>query len=267
VSDRCTLFANVLNQPADDTARLVLADWLDEHDEPERAEFIRVQCRMHQLQDAISPARKGRFGSRGAKFAALVAEFRALRPRENELLSTPRDWFDVPGWRTVWNRPLASSDSVTGVATWVPLDGSNLGSIGLEVFPKRGFVGTVSCRWDSWAAFEVPILLAHPVQRVRLSTVPGCWWEERQDGVYCRLDRTERTVSDDAVLKSRKSRGTYRHDRPHSIRDVLEALWDGISFELPPAGTDPVPRERDWRFATSVIGLTGGTPDPFTDPQ
>jgi uncharacterized protein (TIGR02996 family) len=171
VTDRETLFANVLHQPADDMARLVLADWLDEHDEPERAEFIRVQCRMDQLQTAISWARNGRY-CRHAAFAALVAEFRALRPRENELLAVPRDWLDVLGWRTVWNRPLASSDSVTGVATWVQLDGSSLGSIGLEVFPRRGFVGTVSCRWDSWAAYEVPTVRARVCRRTSRQAPP-----------------------------------------------------------------------------------------------
>jgi uncharacterized protein (TIGR02996 family) len=30
----------------DDTPRLVYADWLDEHGQPERAEFIRVQCEL-----------------------------------------------------------------------------------------------------------------------------------------------------------------------------------------------------------------------------
>jgi|SRR5579883_341891 len=31
-------------EPDEDTPRLAFADWLDEHDRPERAEFIRVQC-------------------------------------------------------------------------------------------------------------------------------------------------------------------------------------------------------------------------------
>jgi len=34
----------IVANPADDTPRLVYADWLDEHDQPERAEFIRLQC-------------------------------------------------------------------------------------------------------------------------------------------------------------------------------------------------------------------------------
>jgi uncharacterized protein (TIGR02996 family) len=39
----------VIEQPDDDLPRLVYADWLDEHGEPERAEFIRVQCELARL--------------------------------------------------------------------------------------------------------------------------------------------------------------------------------------------------------------------------
>ena len=41
MNERDALFANVLNGPADDTARLVLADWLDEQ-EGNLARFIRA---------------------------------------------------------------------------------------------------------------------------------------------------------------------------------------------------------------------------------
>jgi uncharacterized protein (TIGR02996 family) len=43
-SDGDALFRAVCESPADDTPRLVYADWLDEHGQPERAEFIRLQC-------------------------------------------------------------------------------------------------------------------------------------------------------------------------------------------------------------------------------
>jgi uncharacterized protein (TIGR02996 family) len=36
----------IMEKPDDDSVRLVFADWLEEHDQPERAEFIRLQCRM-----------------------------------------------------------------------------------------------------------------------------------------------------------------------------------------------------------------------------
>jgi uncharacterized protein (TIGR02996 family) len=39
----------ILESPDDDTPRLVYADWLDEHGDSARAEFIRVQCAIDQL--------------------------------------------------------------------------------------------------------------------------------------------------------------------------------------------------------------------------
>jgi uncharacterized protein (TIGR02996 family) len=43
-TDRAAFLAAILDRPDDDLPRLVYADWLDEHGEPERAEFIRTQC-------------------------------------------------------------------------------------------------------------------------------------------------------------------------------------------------------------------------------
>jgi uncharacterized protein (TIGR02996 family) len=38
--------ADICEHPDDDAPRLVYADWLEEHGQPERAEFIRVQCEL-----------------------------------------------------------------------------------------------------------------------------------------------------------------------------------------------------------------------------
>ncbi len=43
-SDGDALFRAVCEQPWEDTPRLMYADWLDEHGNLERAEFIRLQC-------------------------------------------------------------------------------------------------------------------------------------------------------------------------------------------------------------------------------
>jgi uncharacterized protein (TIGR02996 family) len=40
---------DIVEHPADDAPRLVYADWLDDHGRPERAEFIRLQCRRARL--------------------------------------------------------------------------------------------------------------------------------------------------------------------------------------------------------------------------
>jgi uncharacterized protein (TIGR02996 family) len=44
--------------PEDDCPRLVYADWLEEHGQSERSEFIRVQCRLARLPDD-HPDREG----------------------------------------------------------------------------------------------------------------------------------------------------------------------------------------------------------------
>jgi uncharacterized protein (TIGR02996 family) len=44
--DAAPFLAAIRAAPDDDAPRLIYADWLDEHDQPERAEFIRVQCEL-----------------------------------------------------------------------------------------------------------------------------------------------------------------------------------------------------------------------------
>jgi uncharacterized protein (TIGR02996 family) len=47
--DRDALLRAVVANPDDDAPRLVYADWLDEHGDPDRAEFIRIQIELHHL--------------------------------------------------------------------------------------------------------------------------------------------------------------------------------------------------------------------------
>lgn len=49
------LIANIAARPDDDATRLVVADWLDDHGDPARAEFIRVQIELARTDD---PARR-----------------------------------------------------------------------------------------------------------------------------------------------------------------------------------------------------------------
>lgn len=44
MSDEPALLAATLAHPDEDTPRLIYADWLDENGQPDRAEFIRIQC-------------------------------------------------------------------------------------------------------------------------------------------------------------------------------------------------------------------------------
>lgn len=68
------LLASVRAAPADDLPRLVVADWLEEHGEPDRAEFIRVQVRLASLR------------STPAAGTILTREFTEMAGREIALL-------------------------------------------------------------------------------------------------------------------------------------------------------------------------------------
>jgi uncharacterized protein (TIGR02996 family) len=51
MSDQKALLAAIWEDPHEDTPRLVYADWLQENGQPERAEFIRVQCELARMNE------------------------------------------------------------------------------------------------------------------------------------------------------------------------------------------------------------------------
>jgi len=52
-TEDAALWRAVVADPHDDAPRLILADWLEERTQPERAEFIRVQCRLATLDEDV----------------------------------------------------------------------------------------------------------------------------------------------------------------------------------------------------------------------
>jgi uncharacterized protein (TIGR02996 family) len=54
MSLEAAFLSDIITNPDDDTPRLVYADWLDDHGDSARAEFIRVQCRLARMAEAHS---------------------------------------------------------------------------------------------------------------------------------------------------------------------------------------------------------------------
>ena len=50
MTDGEVLYRAILESPDDDSPRLVWADWLEENGEPDRAEFVRLQCQWANLE-------------------------------------------------------------------------------------------------------------------------------------------------------------------------------------------------------------------------
>jgi uncharacterized protein (TIGR02996 family) len=70
----------IFDSPDDDTPRLVYADFLDENGDPERAEFIRVQCELARTPYSSDPSQL------------------AIRERERELLVRLHPELEVINW-------------------------------------------------------------------------------------------------------------------------------------------------------------------------
>src|SRR5437660_12362611 len=103
------LLQAVIEAPEDDGPRLVLADWLEEHGQPERAEFVRTQVELARLEE---------WGPRRYDLAAREREFLAAHEAE-------------------WRRALPAFKGVR----WGAFERGLVGSVeaeGWDVFRRRG---------------------------------------------------------------------------------------------------------------------------------
>lgn len=166
MSDGDALLRAILANPADDTARLVYADWLDEQGQGERAEFIRVQCEI-----AVIAAEEAALGQKGGRKS--LAEYercdrlawrrRELESRERAVLSAHwRAWVPLTEGYVSASYPTATGES----APAVEVDGRTY------LF-RRGFVSHVTCTAADWLAHADALVAAHPVERVTLTTWAG----------------------------------------------------------------------------------------------
>jgi uncharacterized protein (TIGR02996 family) len=141
------LLKAVAASPDDDLPRLVAADWLDEHGEPERAEFIRVQ----------------------------IERANADRP---ELL-----WRE----KALWNNPVFggtwAAEECPVIATLA--FGSSLRTAAVSgaerVTFRRGFPFRVSCTAEEWLRYGGRIVPRQPVRELMLTRCgdfdPALWWQ------------------------------------------------------------------------------------------
>jgi uncharacterized protein (TIGR02996 family) len=78
MTDADALFRSILAYPDDDAPRLIYADWLDEHGDPDRAAFIRAQVELarmrldHPKRDALVQIERTLLGKHAAAWSAWV---------------------------------------------------------------------------------------------------------------------------------------------------------------------------------------------------
>lgn len=136
MTDEAALIAAILADREDDTARLAYADWLDENDRHERAEFIRVQVELARFDIYEWP--------KGSNVLVLSQEDGL---RVDELRGRERELWDANG--VLWLRQCRSL-----------VDGTF----------RRGFPYRLTCSWETWRTHAAAIVAAQPIERVKLTT-------------------------------------------------------------------------------------------------
>jgi uncharacterized protein (TIGR02996 family) len=153
-----SFLAAICARPDDDLPRKLYADFLDDLDpatgfprDPERAEFIRVQCELARLPEYM--AHLGGFEPHDT-----------LRRRERELLAYVNfsKWLPVPGRLGGW---AESGPPAIGALIG---DGSHPATFAF----RRGFVEELSCSWQDWQTHADAIRKATPLRKVRLTDQP-----------------------------------------------------------------------------------------------
>ncbi len=87
MTERECFIAAIVAQPADDTARLVYADWLEEHGEVAHAQFVRVQIEHAALGNSDPKS----------FYISDLERMRHLKDREIELLQGQDHWLKWAG--------------------------------------------------------------------------------------------------------------------------------------------------------------------------
>ncbi len=196
------LLADVLAHPGEDGPRLVSADWWEEHGEPGRAEFVRVQVELA----AFKPEDIGYGDIRSSRYDALLR-------RERELLWTPSTDPNYLRW--------GIQGGGVAVKNW------NF---------RRGFIHSVTCTSAYWLTHADTLRTQQPLRAVELTTRPEV--EESTTGTLF-PSSSPPGYHERRRLPGKPWRTWEKLGRPANAVAAMQALlgsyWPGIAFRLPPA--------------------------------
>lgn len=246
-SDEAALLRGILLDPANDLPRLVYADWLEEHDQGLRAQFIRLQCepvedadRYHQgnadcrCKSCLTVRREAKFWPHLAPWAAFKP-FPAYSGREDRV-----------SWRPVE----------------VPNDPSGLLSEHHAIRAEfvRGFVA-VATFWavDRFLEYAPAVFAHQPVERVILRDCTHVGYDfDRRQYYFERQDR-RRPAADLAELGY--SYGLRCAPIPAKLRRFWPGAWPDprVHYDTPEQAQAAL-----WRacvaYGRKSAGLAGSRP-------
>jgi uncharacterized protein (TIGR02996 family) len=218
-TDEAAFLAAILAAPDDDAPRLVYADWLRDHGQEERAEFIQVQCELARTSDHIETGD----WCNGDVERIRNPKWDTLYKRQEELWYLPAKGFHPPLSGEEWEYSVG--EPYTGQPGQKPL-----------AFVRRGFIHSITCPAADWINHADKILATQPVREVRLTTPllpgmdpPGGW-------------------KFSPMIPAGRLWSEGNHSR-------LYGQWPGIRFHQPDYGWQPGHRERAARLDGRAIIL------------
>jgi uncharacterized protein (TIGR02996 family) len=262
----CSFLQSILSGPLDDTNRLVFADWLEEHDEPrracyqrlevakrdvlrepqsdearlryagiceahgevERAEFIRVQLQIAELEKPGSTADPKRYLTAGMKYRSPPDFDRLMNLRLVSRKFLCKNWtFWIP-----WQSPTHSFTLIMS-PRW-----SDDGTPACDF--RRGFVHSITLSAAQAEMYLDEVLEEQPIECVTLTSRPESPRIIRISQMmpyYAEMEFCGRVirVSEELMVESRQPQGGVDVNRimPHA----LHARWPSVPIEgwkLPP---------------------------------
>jgi len=142
-TDEAQFIRTICLNPESDDARLIFADWLRDHGQEERGEFIAVQCELSKLK----PCKHGWLLERKAK-----CRYCQLHDIKEWYTHNPEEGREPPKWQP---------------NQWLHFDGME--PLACYAIWERGFISEVRLTCDDFMRHAKAIFERQPVERVVLS--------------------------------------------------------------------------------------------------
>jgi uncharacterized protein (TIGR02996 family) len=271
VTDHAAFLAAIVAAPDDDLPRLVLADWLDEHGQPARAEFIRVQCEIARTENFPGERFCTRANAQlrtGVK-DCVSSKCPSCKLRRRQWALWRRHGCD---WQGEVIKIVIEPAVRDALETGVPMNDhwTMPPRIGPVEF-RRGFPSDLSCTWETWSRHAAALLAACPLtgkdSLVRLTDAPrvtvvgfepvavqnlfclaglegratdgrtaGRTFGPSRGSTFGRTDGPWQPVTGWTLPQLGLTQDTDRI--PARVLHLLAAEWPGVHFELPDTGID-----------------------------
>lgn len=154
-TDQRALLNTILANPDDDAPRLIYADWLDENEQAEHAEFIRLQIELSLMNP--KECNQGTCNQAGYGPCSFC--------RQRDELENKIDLI----WNTLNKTGPAISDF--SAMRYVKKESDIEVPYPLSIV-RRGFIDEIRCRAKDWEQHGDAILADHPVRTVKLTANP-----------------------------------------------------------------------------------------------